>query len=532
MIIACPVCTTGFNLPTERISAKGVKLRCSKCGHVFRVRLDMANEPEIFYKPGEEPAPQATKSTQIGFPLDTSDEPDPKTIDLEPHLKGAPDFFADFDAKPEPKPIPDDPFKPDAPQAVDASEEIFNNLTSLSGLSSPNEQSLNLFDDASGFGTDNADDPFGGAFDVDEGEFDPFTEFSQAQDDSALGDEEAPMLMAGQPGMAGLKPTASPEPQAAPIKEEPKLKNAPKDDEDFWSSGGAGVFGGADDMVDPNFGATDFFDATAAQPAQAAQPAAQPAPAPVPKPQARPAPQQERIRLANEPDPKPARAQAPPEDTTSPHKIGGSGAQKAANFVLIVMLVLVGFLGLVGVLNDGMIDFKNFGHMLEVAFSGKPYQPRAEWRGGKSTPTTPTTNTTKGDNPQTTPSTAPTNSALSTHHVTMERIKVSKRGAVLVVRGKVTNNTDKQIAGAKLSVRVINREGNDLAKGEALSGVALSTKVIKKAKTLEKIQAKLPKAPVAIDAKTEQIFTVVLDSPAENSNDAPVTYKVEVQPAL
>ena len=94
MIIACPTCSTGFNLPEDRITLKGVKLRCSKCGHVFRVRKGTSDEPEIFYKPGEEPAPEPAKdsnahlSTQIGFGFDTSNDPDPKTIDLEPHLHG------------------------------------------------------------------------------------------------------------------------------------------------------------------------------------------------------------------------------------------------------------------------------------------------------------------------------------------------------------------------------------------------------------------------------------------------------------
>ncbi len=55
MIVRCPECSTGFKLPKDRVGPKGAKVRCTKCDHVFRVRITN-DEPEIFYKPGEEPA--------------------------------------------------------------------------------------------------------------------------------------------------------------------------------------------------------------------------------------------------------------------------------------------------------------------------------------------------------------------------------------------------------------------------------------------------------------------------------------------
>ena len=51
MMILCPSCDTGFKLPDKHITAKGVKLRCSKCSHIFRVRrIEGQDDPEVFYK--------------------------------------------------------------------------------------------------------------------------------------------------------------------------------------------------------------------------------------------------------------------------------------------------------------------------------------------------------------------------------------------------------------------------------------------------------------------------------------------------
>ncbi len=57
MIVRCPECQTGFNLSPEKVPAKGAKLRCSKCEHLFRVRIT-DGRPEIFYKKTDEPLPK------------------------------------------------------------------------------------------------------------------------------------------------------------------------------------------------------------------------------------------------------------------------------------------------------------------------------------------------------------------------------------------------------------------------------------------------------------------------------------------
>ncbi|MCB0220296.1 MAG: zinc-ribbon domain-containing protein [Chrysiogenetes bacterium] len=61
MIVQCPECRTKFKLADEKVTPKGVKIRCSSCKHVF-----------VVHKEGEVPpaAPAAPASTQTGFSVD------------------------------------------------------------------------------------------------------------------------------------------------------------------------------------------------------------------------------------------------------------------------------------------------------------------------------------------------------------------------------------------------------------------------------------------------------------------------------
>lgn len=45
MIISCPNCQTRYNLPDDKVPESGVKVKCSRCEHVFRATLPAA-EPE------------------------------------------------------------------------------------------------------------------------------------------------------------------------------------------------------------------------------------------------------------------------------------------------------------------------------------------------------------------------------------------------------------------------------------------------------------------------------------------------------
>jgi len=52
MIITCPECLTKFHLDEERIPEGGVKARCSRCHHIFRVQRPAPRE-ESFFAQGE-----------------------------------------------------------------------------------------------------------------------------------------------------------------------------------------------------------------------------------------------------------------------------------------------------------------------------------------------------------------------------------------------------------------------------------------------------------------------------------------------
>lgn len=59
MIVICEACQTRFKIPDEKVTAKGVRVRCAKCGHTFRVvRPELAGaESEQTSKPSAAVAP-------------------------------------------------------------------------------------------------------------------------------------------------------------------------------------------------------------------------------------------------------------------------------------------------------------------------------------------------------------------------------------------------------------------------------------------------------------------------------------------
>ncbi len=67
MIVHCPQCQTRFRLPDERVTERGVKVRCTRCQHTFRVSRS---------SPGEEPAAQAAPLPPPAPPV-PEDEPLP-----------------------------------------------------------------------------------------------------------------------------------------------------------------------------------------------------------------------------------------------------------------------------------------------------------------------------------------------------------------------------------------------------------------------------------------------------------------------
>ena len=89
MIITCASCLTKFNLDDSRIPAKGVKVRCSRCQHVFYVVPPPETKEEVMEDfqsfaryhedlmvPGEEPTKEATheKEEREPFPPQKGEE--------------------------------------------------------------------------------------------------------------------------------------------------------------------------------------------------------------------------------------------------------------------------------------------------------------------------------------------------------------------------------------------------------------------------------------------------------------------------
>ncbi len=104
MIVTCASCLTKFNLDDSRISPKGIKVRCSRCKHVFYVvappetKEEVMEDFESFAKyhedlmvPGEEPrkGPEVEeKGKEAPVPEKTEEETVPEPIPQEAAAPG------------------------------------------------------------------------------------------------------------------------------------------------------------------------------------------------------------------------------------------------------------------------------------------------------------------------------------------------------------------------------------------------------------------------------------------------------------
>lgn len=559
MIINCPACKTGFNLPDKHINAKGAKLRCSKCGHVFRVRRKTPDaELGFYYKPEDEAAnlesgalvpeePElaaadvaSSNRTHFGVPTSKGSEgqaPLEEPMSSRTSL-GAPakDESVDMDAA---KPVPSL-----SSRFGDSSEPASNPLSALPPASSaaaePVGAGLDLFDDESVLPGVNAPDPFAGAFGDghdDQIGLDDFNEYSEAVDAADKAPEPEPILTPGSPGMAGFSATTTPapkplhepepEPSVQPAQnlfgEEPvaEKKEAPaRPASDWQQAGGVGrsgsnMFGDAGDLVDPSFGQDGpSFDPNrgvvnhnAPAPAPAAAPvsaAPQPRQAPAPQQPASAGPRsaQDSAKWSNNLD----------KIETEPHKIGGGGLQKIANLALIVLIVIVGFFGLLATLNGGMLDFKQFGSMLEVAFSGAEYKPRAEWL-PKEAPV-----------PRAVPE-AP----LRTESVWAQRVQVTRKNKVLVVRGFLRNFDQQEYVDVKLRGIILNDKEKIIGEAETVLGSRLPNAELKKQTSIDDIKELIPETATPLKVAGSEPFAIVFDSiPKAYTEGETVYFRVDV----
>ena len=83
MIVTCPQCQTRFRIPDERVTAKGVKVRCTRCRHTFRVSrpaepVETAADPFAQFSPPDalsEEDKTPTRGISVGAALGVEVEP-------------------------------------------------------------------------------------------------------------------------------------------------------------------------------------------------------------------------------------------------------------------------------------------------------------------------------------------------------------------------------------------------------------------------------------------------------------------------
>ena len=115
MIVKCEQCQTRFKIPDDRVTDKGVKVRCTKCQHMFRVTRDMAQPaaaaapvpspsrpPSATRPPAVAPPPEADPFARFGGASDASahDETRPGVFALGVEASKSPAF-----SRPPPEPV-------------------------------------------------------------------------------------------------------------------------------------------------------------------------------------------------------------------------------------------------------------------------------------------------------------------------------------------------------------------------------------------------------------------------------------------
>jgi predicted Zn finger-like uncharacterized protein len=97
MIVTCPQCQTRFRIPDERVTAKGVKVRCTRCRHTFRVSRP-ADQPESVDDPFAQFAPQDSLSEEDKTPTRGISVADALgVVEVEPGAPPADDFDVDVE---------------------------------------------------------------------------------------------------------------------------------------------------------------------------------------------------------------------------------------------------------------------------------------------------------------------------------------------------------------------------------------------------------------------------------------------------
>lgn len=515
MVVECPECGTSFQLPTDRLSTKGSKLRCSKCGHTFRVRLDAQGEVEIFYKEKNETAADPptqelsdlfddpdgfdamfSKAGQVRVHPDESDDVDPRSTVVGRPTSGR---TASADSDSANRTAFGPPASVEEPRSKSASQSYnpfpFAGAVKTTGLQEP---SINLFDDEDDVPAESAfsptADPFGDAF-------------------SATPSQEAPPALQASTPKISAPPSAvlKPSQPSMPIEStgyKPfgvALPDAPEPQQ----AQGADLFGSVEDMVDPSFGEeTPSFDPNlgrvVAPPAAAApprtmgpptgqRPAMAPPSAAPPKPQAAPVVGGLEI------------------DSIAPHRIGGGGFQKFVNFLFLLFIAVASLLGFIAFKMDGLLDFKNVDQMLSVAFEGKTYEPRKEWVSAplpaEPVPVEP----------------------IITENVFARVYSIGRRDSLLVVSGTLRNQTASEVAATRARVILLDASQKVVAESTVSSGRVIPSSEFAGAKSLEEVRGLSPDNAKAIAANASQpIQAIFFDLPQHVLDNPDLALRVEI----
>lgn len=551
MMVRCPECSTGFKLPDEQLSKEGVKLRCSKCEHVFRFREGDNGQTEIFYRESDR------RRNEEGADAVANDDGEPRELERSgaPGLSSGSSGSSSASSDYNPFPHANVDLKPKKKSALGSSSGPKDEKDDASTQSSDDGASRTdpfdgAFDDGEASSEGAGTDPFDGAFD----EEDDDEEVLEPQSAPRKGGRNGPPTGTRPPQAAQQPPTgaaAQPGPPAGRAQGESTANDGPSS----TASGGQKTsnqhFGqqeGAyrpEEMVDPSFGEDGpAFDPNKGvvdqqPPAQSSgssahtggpggsRTAGSPGAAQSPRARRR---QQAASQGPGASGSQQAAAAAAPtgradstpqsagswdvdddlDDSIEPHTIGGSGLQKAANFVLITLLVGAGFLGVVAYLNDGVLDFERFDHMLQVAFEGEDFEPRAEWA---------------DQGPAVVP--APED-PVRFRGVFAAPVEVGDE-RVMLVRGKAKNAGDEDVES--MTVRGLLRDADErvVTEKEAPLGGDLTPADLDEAGSPGEAESKVPDESASLGTGEYEPFSLIFDEvPDSILEDLDGSYKIEV----
>lgn len=597
MIIRCPDCSTGFKLPESRVTSSGIKLRCSRCSHVFRVRSTADGESEIYYQaedredgPGEESASYAKHEGELSDPLE-------EMVEDSDDGAGASDLFvATGNRTIFGMPTVDAPAgksEEKSEEVEDFSEEVADEVEALNEADEKAAEPLKMPSFAAAFAEKKAKLSESGGISggissgVPKPSFNPFphtgldlkprkrSAFGNIGEELAADIEEATAaaVMSAEEIASDLQAHIAQTSQVdAPVSAALELEHA----DDVVSDGlfanfdapvsvqtavavaeppvvaavaapaaspavevapfavqGNEFLGAPEDFIDESFQHEGpYFDpdrervevggaAVAAAPVVVA--AKMPTKPAVPVSRAQ--------SVAAGAASQPARVLEPVAeswevDNVSTDNLGGSTGVKLLMSTVFVLLIGAGFVGFVAAQNDGLVDFKQFGSMVKVAFGQGEYTPRA---GREEAPAV----------------VAAVENPIEVHSVFAQLVnygavaapggkgaragKPEAAGQVLVLSGQVRNRDTQTFSGVKLRGLVVNQEGRVLLETTGFLGGQLSPADIAAVQSPADVLELLPKSASPLKENMAAPFTLVFDQiPQAVLDNNAVMYRVEV----